>query len=238
MKKNEMILIVVPLGVDLLALLVLVSRLGSQTLQKPAGLNALAVGVLYALLCIGIYLIRKLKSPTSVSRWLPPKWLLNTKVRAVLALLFGLMLVTMLAYQLGYFVSALDLRTTGMGEGDSAAFFVFAPGAWLGFSMLYILVLAFPVNSNIEPGSSKYMLVAILGLLMVQGMLLFTVMQIQNWYLLASGNARFLWGALVLLFLLIAFVPPRVLYQKRVPFLPGWISLVILLLASFWLIVS
>ncbi len=227
-----------PVFADLLAMLILFSRFGTKSLQTPSGINSLVLGSLYSLLCIGVYLIRKLKPLTISSRWQPPIWLLNTKVRGVLALLFGLMLVTMLAFQLGYFASALDLRTLSMGEGNSSAFFVFAPGAWLGFSMLYILVSAFPVNANIEPGSGNYVFVAVLGLLLVQGMLLFTVVQIQALLALLGGSTRFLVSVLGLIGLLIAFVPPRVLYQKRVPYLPGWVSLFVLLLVSFWFVVN
>ncbi len=238
MEKYGRILVFGPVLADLLAIAVLLSKFGDKSLQTPSGMHSLYLGSLYSLLCIGVYLIRKLKTPTISSRWQPPAWLLNTKVRGVLALLFGLMLVTMLAFQLGYFVSALDLHTTAMDEGDSSAFFVFAPGAWLGFSMLYILVSAFPVNSNIEPGNGKYVIIALLGLLFVQGLLIFTVFQIHALFMLAAGDMRFLWGILSLIGLLIAFVPPRVLYQRRVPFLPGWLSLLVLLLVSFSIIMS
>ena len=226
-----------PVFADFLAMLVLFSRLGGKSLQTPSGMNSLVLGILYSFLCVGVYMIRKLESSTIPSRWQPPEWLLNIKVRRVLALLFGLMLMTMLAFQLGYFATALDLRTLTMDEGNSSAFFVFAPGAWLGFSMLYILVSAFPVNANIETSNGKYVFVAVLGLLLVQGMLLFTVIQIQTLLWLVGANMRFLLVFLSVIILLIAFVPPRVLYQKRVPYLPGWVSLFLLLLVSFWVVI-
>jgi hypothetical protein len=128
-----------------------------------------------------------------------------------------------------------DIAVTTMGEGESSALLVYGPGAWLGFSMLVILVLAFPVNANVQPGTTRYMSFAGLGLLFTNGMLL-----------LAAAQARAMAEALgrvggitavvvVFLALAISFVPARLLYQDKQPALSGLASFGLLLLFATWL---
>jgi len=224
-------------GAAFLALLLWLPSL-SMKLVQPSGWNALLLVVLYILFCTGVYLIRKLEPQPGIGRYAPPAILLNSKVRAVLAFLFGLLMMSTVAYQLGYFATIQSLSAATLNEGNSSALFVYMPGALLGFSMLYILVLAFPVQANQTPGSNRYAIVALIGLILANGMLLFTASQARAIGIalgLAPGAGAALLSFLVLL---ISFAPPRLLYQYRQPTLSGLLSFAILLLAATWQIIN
>ena len=239
MHADKRLLHSLPVLVDLIAILAIIFGLNtlSEPLETPAGWNAFWLAFFYLVFCLGVYLIRKLDSIPNNGEWTPPGWIMQPKSRAGLAIFFGLLMVTTLAYQLGYFASLLDIRTAFMEEGNSMAFFVFAPGAWISFSMLYILVLAFPVNANVKPQSVRYATFSFLGLLGVQGMVLFSVAQAHAWVSqIGDVHAVFLF-ILAFLTLLLSFVPPRMMYQDKEPDLPGWISLLLLLLvATMWVV--
>lgn len=230
-------LLIIADGVTFLVMLILLPGF-SVRLEEPSGWNALLLILFYLLFCIGVYLIRKLESHVGNSRWQPLAIFLNPKVRAVLAFLFGLLMMTTVAYQIGYFESIQSMGASTLDEGDSSALFVYMPGALLSFSMLYILVLAFPVQSNISTDSKQFPILAILGLVLVNGMLFFTTAQ-------AKGMATALgfpdgFGVYVTSFLvlLLSFAPPRLLYQSKQPYPSGQISFLILLLIAAWQVVN
>lgn len=213
-------------GLTAVALLIWLPGL-AQRLIEPSGWNALLLVVLYVLFCIGVYLSRKLLPQPG--RWPPPDWLMNPKVRGLLGLVFALLMTTTFAYQLGYFRAIFDLRAGLLEEGSTAAFLVYAPGAWLGFSLLVILVLAFPVNASIAPENGRYALVALLSLVLTNGLLLFTAGQTRA-MMEGLGLTPGLGAALlVLLALVLSFFPARMHYQSRQPHLLGWLSYTVLL---------
>jgi Ca2+/Na+ antiporter len=223
-------------GVTFLAMLFFLPGF-AQRLGEPSGWNALLLILVYLLFCVGVYLIRKLESHEENSRWQPPSIFLNPRVRAVLAFLFGLLMMTTVAYQIGYFESIQSIGTSTLDEGDSSALFVYMPGALLGFSMLYILVLAFPVQSNISADSKHFHILALLGLVLANGMLLFTTAQARGMSTvlgLADGVEFYMASLLVLL---LSFAPPRLLYQNKQPYPYGLISFLILLLIAAWQVV-
>jgi hypothetical protein len=117
-----------------------------------------------------------------------------------------------IAHQLGYFAS---IQVTGIGdidEGATAAFYSFAPGAWLGFAMLYILVLAFPVRLTIPVGTTKYTAAALFGLATYGLLLLVLAAELAA---VLSPLSPF-WGAIwFIAVLLLLFLPPRILLAAR-----------------------
>lgn len=227
-----------PLLADALTVIALLLSIDylSALLAEPSGWNALLLSSLYVLFALGVYLLRKLEPAPAEGPWSPPSFFLDRRVRGVLAAFFGLFLVTTIAYQLGFFASIQSLRAGTLEEGSTAAFFVFAPGAWLGFSMLYILILAFPVVSNVPTGSPRYTWNGMLGLVAVNALFVVTAAQargmLAQWGWLGSP-ITFLASALVLL---LSYAPPRLAYQRRQPFLPGLVSLGVLLLLTALLI--
>lgn len=214
------------------ALLLVMPRL-VRPLQQPSGWNVLLIVLVYLLFCAGVYLLRKLIPQPEAGRWQPPAWFMDRRVRGVIGLLFGLLLMTAIAYQLGFFEAIQMLSPGALEEGSTAAFYVFGPGAWLGFSMLYILVLAFTVRPTLPPHAAHYATVALLALLFTNTMLLIATAQITG--LISQWGMRGVMPFVAVLTLLtLAFLPPRLLYQNRQPHLSGLISMSILLLASAW----
>jgi len=210
----------------------------SLSLNEPSGWNALLLVLFYILFCSGVYLIRKLEPDREIRGWSPPKILLEPKVRGVLAFLFGLLMMTTVAYQLGYFASIQSIRTAGLDEGGSSALFVYMPGALLGFSMFYILVLAFPVQENVAPRGWRSAILIMLGLIFINSMLLFSSAQARA-VVGEMGLAGSIWtwlGALAVL--IISFAPPRILFQSKFPDKSGALSFALLLLTASWWIAS
>jgi hypothetical protein len=207
----------------------------SRRLGDPSGLNALLLFLLYILFCLGIFFSRKLLPQPEIGRWAPPDWFMEPKVRGVLSFIFAFFMATTFAYQLGYFEAIFQISSGMLGEGASSAFFVYAPGSWLGFSLLVILVMAFPVDSNVPPVNHRYEILAFLSLVFVNGLLVFSTAQtkalIQGLNLASSLS---LW-LIILIAILISFLPARAIYQSRQPYLSGWVSYSLLLLLAIFL---
>jgi len=176
-------------------------------LSSPGGWNALLVAGVFLLFAAGVFLFRRLKAmPPGSAEWS------SRGVRVALALAFALVISLALAWQLGFFASSSQVDTTEMGEGGSASYFVFGPGAWLAFSLIYVLVFGFNVEPSIEPEGTGYGTAALLGLLAAAAMLLVLAAQAQA-IMQVVGAAWWAW--LTLLILAVLFLPPRLLYLSR-----------------------
>jgi hypothetical protein len=233
-QERKGVLSLLPLLVDGAAVLIMWLWLPAfaQQLGRPSGWNALLLTALYVLFCVGVYLSRKMIPVSAEGRWYPPAWLVARRVRASGGILFALFMVTTLAFQLGFFESIFQVSAGLLEEGSTAALFVYAPGAWLGFSMLVILVLAFPVNATVAPGRPLYVALALLSLLFCDAMLVFSAAQAQVMFAgsgLASGIGPWLLTAVALI---ASFLPARAIYQSRWPSLAGWIGFAALLISA------
>jgi len=240
MTTRDALIVLLPLLSDGATFLAMINLLPdfAHTLEEPSGWNALLLILLYLLFCIGVYLIRKLEPWAGDEGWQSPAIFMNPKFRAALAFIFGLLMMTTMAYQIGYFESIQSIGSATLDEGDSSALLVYMPGALLGFSMLYILVLAFPVQSNVPAKSNQFTILALCGLILANGMLFFTTAQaraIVTALGLADGIAMYTMSFLVLA---LSFAPPRLLYQNKRPYPFGLFSFIILLLISTWYVVS
>lgn len=239
-KKRRFLAITVPVIVDLSTLLALVSWMPifAQNLEDPSAWNALLLVLIYILFSIGVYLIRKLE-PLSVSDgWHPPAILMNSKTRAVLAFCFGLLMMTVVAYQIGYFESILSVGSATLDEGNSSALLVYMPGALLGFSMLYILVLAFPVQANVPLQSRRYWFLALVGLLLANCMLFFASAQARAIVIALNLSDDIQIIAVAFLMLLLFFAPPRLLFQSKQPYSLSLISFLPLLMIAAYSIAN
>ncbi len=223
-------------GASILAMLIFLPEF-ARGLEQPGGGNALRLVVVYLIFCIGVYLIRKLAPWEGEDGWQPPTIFLDPKVRAVLAVFFGLLMMTTVAYQIGYFDSVQSVGASTLNEGDSSALLVYMPGALLGFSMLYSLVLAFPVKADVSQEDNRFPIFAVLGLLSISGMLFFTTAQARA--IAMSSNLGPDIGLYVISFLVLflSFAPPRLLYQSKQPKIYGLLSFLILLLLAVWQVV-
>ncbi|MEZ4515867.1 MAG: hypothetical protein R3C44_03170 [Chloroflexota bacterium] len=194
------------------------------------------MGAVYILFLVGVFMLRKLlPAPPADGEWWSPV------VRGILAAIFGLLLTTALAWQLGFFESLPSADPRVLGEGEAAAYFVFAPGAWLGVSMLYILFLAFPVNETIPESKGQFLAYALFGLITPALMLVAMAAQGQ---VMLPGTNPILWFIGAVITLLIMFIPPRLLYASRVFPIPGQaatlslISLSVVILITAWRVVG
>lgn len=198
------------LGIDAVTLIVaqiLLPRLVPR-MQAPDGWNALWVSGAFLLFVIGVFSIRRMKATTAGA----PEWLTRGQ-RSALALAFAFFLSLALAWQLGFFASASQVDTTQMGEGGAASYFVFGPGAWLAFSLIYVLVFAFRVEPSIEEGRGAYWGAALFGLAAAAVMLLVLTAQ-ANVVAQALGGG-WLWNVLTFVVLTLLFLPVRQLYLSR-----------------------
>ena len=231
---------VLPLLIDSASIIAIVIFLPdfALRLEQPSGWNALLLVLSYLIFCIGVYLIRKLASWDRRDGWQPPAVILDPKARAAMAVFFGLLMMTTVAYQIGYFESVQSVGASTLNEGDSSALLVYMPGALLGFSMLYILVLAFPVKANVSPGDNRFPVFAFFGLVFINVMLFFTTAQARA--ILETAKLGQGFGVYVISFLVLtlSFAPPRLLYQSKQPFVYGLLSFVILLLLAAWQVMA
>lgn len=190
----------------------------AQRLNEPNGINALLLSGGFVVFCLGVYWLRRLQPMAGgEGEWAARNW------RVALAVLFALTMSLAIAWQLGFFRSGLQVDTREIGEGGSASYFVFGPGAWLGFSALYVLVLAFTVRPSVTPGSRRWTAVATLSLLATNVMLLLLSAQARSF----AGEAA-LWLPLLFAGLLLLFLPPRLVYVARGPGFPspaGYVTL-------------
>lgn len=206
MNRNELSLFMPVLLADLagLAGLYLWWPALAQRLAEPNGRNALLVSTVFILFCVGVFVLRKLRpSPNGVEQWLPRGWAIG------LAVIFALTISLTIAWQLGFFASGALVDTRELGEGGSAVYFVFGPGAWLGFSLLYTLVFAFQVSPSILYERPGYSVWAFLGLLAGSAMLVILAAQ--------AGvlSHSWAWAAATFVWLLVLFGPPRLIYATR-----------------------
>lgn len=210
MKSSSRIFALPAIVVDILTVLTALFLLPSLTarMMAPDGWNALMISGAFFLFVIGVYLIRRMK-PTSLGS---SEWLSRGR-RAAIALFFAFMLSLALAWQLGFFESAAQVDTTEMGEGGAASYFVFGPGAWLAFSLIYVLVFAFKVEPVIAYDDARYLVTAFIGMLTAAIMLLVLAAQAQV-ILMALGSGLG-WAFLTFLVLVLLFLPPRLLYLSR-----------------------
>jgi hypothetical protein len=178
----------------------------SSLFKEPSGVNALVLSLGFLVFCAGVYFLRRLKPvDRDNGEWLARSY------RIALAVIFALTMSLAIAWQLGFFESGPLVDTRDLGEGGSAAYFVFAPGAWLGFAFIYVLVLAFSVNPNINSESRNRPVVAFLCLMAINAMLLLLSAQAYAVF----GGRSLIWISLIFIWLLILFLPPRLLYLVR-----------------------
>jgi len=213
-------------GLALIALWVVLPTAVSS-LQTPSGINVVYLIGAYILMCAGVFLLRKLQpAPDDVG--LSAGSLLQARpTRIVLGVIFGLAMMTVMAFQFGYFDAIFVVDTLALGEGESATLFAFAPGAWLGMSLLYTAFLALQVTPTVAWGDGRYFWQALAGLLCINVMFVFLVAQMRAVVVLWGGTAVV--GPFLLAFaaLLLLFGPPRLLFLARQRRLDAWSFLVL-----------
>lgn len=210
---------------DLLAILLLLwwPRPLAGWLMPPAGINVIAIAVIYALFCVAVYGLRKLEAPGATV----PALLASRNRRVALGILFGSALMLAVSHQLGYLDSLLVADARALGEGEAAVFFVLAPGAWLALALFYVLILGSEFETTVAPGDGRFRRIAFLGLLGSHAMLVTAVAELDA--VVAGGVAEAL---ILLVLLLLLFGPPRLFYHARFPGPAALISFAVVLLVA------
>jgi hypothetical protein len=215
-----------------LGLLWLLLPTAVSTLQAPSAINVIYLIGVFGLMCAGVFLVRRLEpgaGRTAEPHRVQPLWL-------ALGVLFGAAVMTVMAFQFNYFASVFAVDTLALGEGQSATLFVFAPGAWLGTSLLYAAFLALPITPKVAEGNGRYPWQAFIGLLFINSMFIFMVAQLKAVFALVGGPSYFIAFPMALGLFLLLFGPPRLLYLNRQGGMAG-LSLMLLTAVSALLIV-
>lgn len=208
-QSNPLIFVVLAVVADLLtfaAARFLLPQL-VPTMTTLNGRNALLLAVAFFLFATGVFLFRRLKAAPPAGEWL------GRGGRIGLALVFSLVFSLALAWQLGFFASAELVDTRVMGEGGAASYFVLGPGAWLAFSLLYVLVFGFTVEPRYEPGSREHGLAGGVGLALTA--VLLVVLAAQAAVVGLSLGDPGWWPVAAFVLLVVMFLPPRLVYLSR-----------------------
>lgn len=202
----------VPIFVDVVSILIAIAiwpNLMSQ-FQINNGLNAAIIGLFFLFFCIAVYWLKKLETeePTTI---ISLQWLSDNKLRA-LGSLFGIALAAGLAHQLGYFDLILEVDDRVLGAGESSAFFVYAPGAWLGAGLIYTLVISSSSAPRYRVGEPEYWSRTGLGMFGVNMMLIIGTAELTA---VCQSTPVYIATLVVTTLLLILFLPPRLIYLKK-----------------------
>jgi len=208
--------------------------------DERLALNVIRLVFIYALFCVAVYLIRKLEKQLTPAAavFTMPAFLTSVPFMRVMGVLFGLTLALLIFDQLGYFQSIFIVDDRVLGAGESSAFFVYGPGALLAVSLFYILVISGETRETVLVNTSRYIPMALIGLLGANGMLLLLTAVFRAHLILWSVPQTVLVGILALLLLLILFGPPRVWYLTKRPSWIPVISFAIMLLYFAWQIIA
>ncbi|KAA3661269.1 MAG: hypothetical protein DWQ04_16945 [Chloroflexi bacterium] len=225
----------VPITLDLLTILALIlcrNALFTQ-FQDLSAINAILIGGMFVLFCLSVYWLKKLEPSTETTdkNWIPAQ-LLSVTGQRILGILFGIALALAVAHQLGYMESIFIVDDRVLGAGESSAFFVYGPASWLGGGLIYMLVLSSITPPRFLKAESRYNVVAALGLLGVNLMLVLATAELQA--VILSANVLWILGTFLILSVL--FIPTRLVYLSKQPQFGGLISFVFLLLFAAWVI--
>lgn len=238
--KSKRILSVVPVIVDLLAAALIWWQMPTAVshFSEPSGINAAWLSGAFILMCIGVYLVRKLQPREPGGKLTVPALFLDRRLHIVSGVAFALLFVTMLAAQFGYFDAIFSADTLTLGEGEASALFVFAPGAWLAMAFIYVIVLVLTVTPTIAWENGRYPLLATFALLFINLMFFTTLLQLSAWVQMLEMSGDWFLGVIMFALLALLFGPPRWLYLAKQPDVGGDLSSLALWIFGAWMIIS
>ena len=208
--------------------------------DERLAVNVIWIVFIYGLFCVAVYLIRKLEKQISPEdgNFVLPDWLTSIPFMRVMGVLFGVSLALIILDQLGYFQSIFIVDDRVLGAGESSAFFVFGPGALLAVSLFYILVVSGETRETVLLDTSRYIPMALIGLLGANGMMLLLTAVFRAHLYLWTIPQTILMAILAAIWLLILFGPPRIWYLTKRPSWVPLLSFLVMLLYFAWQVVA
>jgi hypothetical protein len=207
--------------------------------ERLSGLNALLLSGAYVLFCTAVYTIQKLEPFPQAE---PKRGLMDSrfapKLLAALGILFGLAMMFSFTYQLGYLEALWTFNSRSMNSGETAAFLAMAPGAWLGFSLFYMLLLISSFEPAVKWGDGRYRQISLLSLLTINLLLVLMTAQARVIVLALGLDGQWLLLPIAFGLWLLLFGPPRLLFLRKLSHPGGTVSAVLLFLVCGWLIVA
>lgn len=238
--NQKRILPFIPVIADVLVVLLVIWQLPTAVsrFSEASGANAALLTGIFILMCVGVYIIRKLEPREAGGKLTIPTLFLDKRLHIVSAVAFALLFVTMLAAQFGYFDAIFSADTLTLGEGEASALFVFAPGAWLALAFIYVIVLVLKVTPRIEVESGRYFWLAALALVFINLMLFMMTAQFAAWVQLQSLTGDIFVGLIAFGVLALLFGPPRWIYLSKQPDVGGDLTSLALLVFCAWKIIA
>ncbi len=199
MQRGSALIALAADALGLLATFLLLPALARQ-FARLAFVNSVILGGFFLLFLLGIDVLRRLR---------PAPWLRDRRL-LFLAGLFAFLLSTAVAYSVGFLDSVANMNREILDEPSAAIYLLLSPAAWLGLSLIYVLLLT--TESEARPWSP---LRAFLALVAVNAMALaLAAVARAFWLRLALGSAVLPILATLLLALLL-FAPPRLIYLGK-----------------------
>lgn len=238
--NQKRILPFIPVIADVLVALLILWQLPTAVsrFNQVSGANAAILTGTFILMCVGVYIIRKLEPREAGGKLTIPTLFLDKRLHIVSAVAFALLFVTMLAAQFGYFDAIFSADTLTLGEGEASALFVFAPGAWLALAFIYVIVLVLKVTPRIEVESGRYFWLVTLALFFINLMLFIMTAQLAAWGQVLNLTSDFFVGLINLGLLALLFGPPRWIYLSKQPDIGGDLTSLALLALCAWMIIA
>jgi len=218
-------------GLVALAVVLLLETVVSQFSQISV-INAVILLAAFILMCVGVFVVRKLAVRDAGGKLTIPLILLDRRLHIASAILFTLSLVLMLAVQLGYLNNFFKVER--LEQGETAPLFMVA----LLIPFVYIVVLLRKSTPTIEMENGRYPWLATFALLFINLMILVTTFQFATWIQLQGLTGDWFLGVIIFAFLALFFGPPRWIYLSKQPDIGGDLSSLALWAACAWLIMS
>lgn len=223
MQRGAVLIALAADALGLVAAILLLPALARQ-FARLTFVNSVYLGGFFLLFLLAIDVLRRLR---------PAPWLRDRRL-LFLAGFFAFVLSTAVGYSVGFLDSVANMNREILDEPSAAIYLLLSPAAWLGLSLIYVLLLT--TESEARPWRP---LRAFLALVAVNAMALaLAAVARAFWLRLALGNVWLPILATLLLALLL-FVPPRLIYlgkeeAARLPALPAWLSLLVFLGYLSW----
>ena len=209
--------------------------------QELAFVNSIILGLVFLLFCLAVYALKKLAPVVPANEPRPAGLLLQKRSLTVLGVFFALIFTLAVAYAVGFLDSVIGVNRFLLDEPAVTIYLLLTPASWFGLSLIYMLLLSSETEQTVQPGSARYPLFSLLGLIGVNLMAVaFTAVWGAFWMRFDTPAGIYLLFLVIFLLYVLLFSPPRLLYQTKQsrPWWLGLLTFVPFLLYMAWLAVE